>query len=223
MDREEMSVELYAIHTGFLEDDIIFQKKLKQVSYKRYEKVVGLKIKEEQKRSLAAGLLLETVLMDKGYSPDLIEQEPGGRLYLPGVNDFYFSLSHSGEYAVCAIADRPVGVDIQKRRETKINLARRFFQSTEADHIEEQPSEKKEDLFFRYWTGKESYLKLTGKGILGGLDSFMVDFRECKIIDPYQKKEIYLKEYHCFEDYFISVTCYSSNFATFIKKIYYRL
>ena len=154
MDREKMPIELYAIHTGFLDDELVFQKKLKQVSYYRYEKVNALKVREEKKRSLAAGLLLESVLMDYGYSPDAIQQDEGGKLYLPDVKDFYFSISHSGEYAVCAVASCPIGVDIQQKRETKMKLARRFFQNTEADHIEEQPSDKKEELFFRYWTGK---------------------------------------------------------------------
>ena len=223
MEKERMPVELYAIHTGFLDDEIIFSKKLKQVTYQRYEKVNSLKLKEEQKRSLAAGLLLESVLRDKGYDPKLMEREEGGKLFLPNIHDFYFSIAHSGEYAVCAISDLPVGVDIQQKKETKMKLARRFFQSGEADHIEEQPPEKRDDLFFRYWTGKESYLKLTGKGLLGGLDSFMVDFESSKIRDPYSSEEIYLKEYHCFEDYYISVACYSSDFAAFIKKIYYRM
>lgn len=223
MDREKLPVELYAIHTGFLDDEIIFRKKLQQVSYQRYEKVVSYKIKEEQKRSLAAGLLLESILMERGYDPENIAKEDGGKLYLPKVDDFYFSIAHSGEYAVCAIADHPVGVDIQQKRETKSKLARRFFQSSEADHIERQPKGKREELFFRYWTGKESYLKLTGKGLFGGLDSFMVDIEQSRIVDPYNHKDIFLKEYHCFEDYSISVACYSSDFATFIKKIYYRL
>ena len=72
--------------------------------------------------------------------------------------------------------------------------------------------------------GEESYLKLTGKGILGGLDSFFVDLDEKKIIDEYNhNQEIYLKEYKCLEDYYISVACYSKKFAAFVKKIYYRL
>ncbi|MBR3607737.1 MAG: 4'-phosphopantetheinyl transferase superfamily protein [Lachnospiraceae bacterium] len=223
MDREKMPVELYAIHTGYLDDEIIFRKRLQQVSYQRYEKVNSYKIKEEQKRSLAAGVLLETILKERGYDPKQIEREEGGKLYLPNVDDFYFSIAHSGEYAVCAIADLPVGVDIQQRRNTRSKIARRFFQTAEADHIEGQPEEKREELFFRYWTGKESYLKLTGKGLFGGLDSFMVDMEQSKIIDPYQHQDIFLKEYHCFEDYYISVACYSSDFSTFIKKIYYRL
>lgn len=223
MDREKMPVELYAIHTGFLEDEIIFAKKLKQVSYDRYKKVNSLKIKEEQKRSLAAGLLLESILRERGYDPEKMEREESGRLFLREAQDFYFSIAHSGEYAVCAISDLPVGVDIQQKRDTKMKLARRFFQSVEADHIEQQPVEKQQDLFFRYWTGKESYLKLTGKGLLGGLDSFMIDFESSKILDPYSQKEIHLKEYHCFQDYYVSVACYSADFATFIKKIYYRI
>ena len=223
MSSEKMPVELYAIHTGFLEDEIIFAKKLKQVSYERYQKVTSLKIKEEQKRSLAAGLLLESILKERGYDPEKMVREESGRLFLPEVQNFYFSIAHSGEYAVCAIADLPVGVDIQQKKDTKMKLARRFFQSKEADHIDKQPVEKQQDLFFRYWTGKESYLKLTGKGLLGGLDSFMVDFESSKILDSYNQKEIYLKEYHCFQDYFISVACYSADFATFIKKIYYRI
>ena len=37
----------------------------------------------------------------------------------PGKSLWHFNLSHSGEYAVLVVADRPVGVDIQEARETK--------------------------------------------------------------------------------------------------------
>ena len=78
--------------------------------------------------------------------------------------------------------------------------------------------------FFEIWTGKESYLKLTGQGIFGGMDNFLVDLEENRIFDNYNyDKEIYLKEYKCLEDYYISVACYSRNFATFVKKIFYKI
>lgn len=219
-----MAVELYLIHTEFLEEESVFQRKLKQVSEKRREKVLSYKVREDQKRSLAAGLLLEHVLNDHGYSGDMVEAEENGKLYLPGVNDFFFSLSHSGEYAACVIGDVPVGVDIQKKRATKANLAKRFFKWEEAERIAKEPEKSKDDLFFRYWTGKESYLKLTGQGFSGGLDSFLVDLDEMVIVDNYNhNREIFLKEYKCLEDYYISVACYSKKFSTFAKKIYYRL
>lgn len=223
MSTEKMPVELYLIHTDFLEEEQVFQKKLQQVSEKRRKKVLSYKIREDQKRSLAAGLLLEQILNENGFSVDMIVADENGKLYLPGENNFFFSLSHSGEYAACVVSDVPVGVDIQQKRETKANIARRFFQCQEAQRIESEPEEKQADLFFRYWTGKESYLKLKGLGIRGGLDSFFVDLEEKKIVDNYNQQEIYLKEYKCLEDYYISVACYSKNFAMFVKKIFYRL
>ena len=223
MSTDRMPVELYLIHTDFLNEEPVFKNKLAMVSEKRREKVLSYKTREDQKRSLAAGLLLEHILGEKGYSAEQIAVGESGKLYLPDVNDFFFSLSHSGEYAACVISDVPVGVDIQQKRETKANIARRFFKYEEAEKIEKQPKEKQIDMFFRYWTGKESYLKLKGQGILGGLDSFLVDLEEKRIIDPYNHQDIYLKEYKCLEDYYISVACYSKKFAAFVKKIFYRL
>ena len=219
-----MSVELYLIHTEFLDEESVFQRKLRQVSEKRREKVLAYRIREDQKRSLAAGLLLEHVLEERGYSSNLIETEKNGKLYLPGVDNFFFSLSHSGEYAACVVSDVPVGVDIQKKRATKASIAKRFFRWEEAERIAKAPEKSKEDLFFRYWTGKESYLKLTGQGLGGSLDSFFVDLDEMVIVDKYNhNKEIFLKEYKCLEDYYISVACYNKKFSMFAKKIYYRL
>ena len=224
MYNESMAVELYLIHTDFLEDEEVFRQKLKQVTEKRRNKVLQYKTREDQKRSLAAGLLLEELLKSHGVDPNLVKTDANGKLYLPEVDNFFFSLSHSGEYAACVVCDVPVGVDIQQKRMTTANIAKRFFKIEEANKIEKQPPEKREDMFFSYWTGKESYLKLKGQGILGGMDSFFVDLDEKKIVDEYNhNQEIYLKEYKCLEDYYISVACYSKKFATFVKKIYYRL
>lgn len=224
MDKEKMTVELYVIHTEFLNDEAVFNRKLQQVSENRRKKVLECKTTEDKKRSLAAGLLLEEILKAKGYHPNEVETDKNGKLYLPKIHDFFFSLSHSGDYAVCGVCDVPVGVDIQKKREMKENIAGRFFCSKEVEIIEEQPGEKRADMFFRYWTGKESYLKLTGQGIFGGMDTFFVDLEGKRIVDPdNEKKDIFLKEYRCLKDYFISAACYSENFALFVKKIYYRL
>ena len=223
MSEDRMAVELYLIHTDFLDEEPVFRKKLQQVSDKRRERVLSYKIREDQKRSLAAGLLLEQILNEKGYDPKMIAEEENGKLYLPDVDNFFFSISHSGTYAACVVSDVPVGVDIQQKRATKANIARRFFQVEEAKKIENQPLEKRDEMFFRYWTGKESYLKLKGDGLLGSMDSFFVDLEEKRIVDNYNHQDIYLKEYKCLEDYYISVACYSKKFAMFVKKIFYRL
>ncbi len=70
------------------------------------------------------------------------------------VEGVHFNLSHS--HGVCAVAmsDRPVGIDIEKRR--KIDPSKfRFLNATD------------EETFFKQWTAKESYLKFTGEGLSG--------------------------------------------------------
>ena len=75
MSEDRMAVELYLIHTDFLDEEPVFRKKLQQVSDKRRERVLSYKIREDQKRSLAAGLLLEQILNEKGYDPKMIAEE----------------------------------------------------------------------------------------------------------------------------------------------------
>ena len=63
--------------------------------------------------SLAAGLLLRHGLFLCGLGEDQIRTGPEGKPFLAG-NPAFISLSHSGDYAACAIAPVPVGVDIQR-------------------------------------------------------------------------------------------------------------
>mgnify|MGYP003296455611 CR=1 FL=1 len=62
MNTEKMPVELYLLHTEFLDEEDVFRRKLQHVSQKRRERVLAYKVREDQKRSLAAGLLLEHIL-----------------------------------------------------------------------------------------------------------------------------------------------------------------
>lgn len=114
----------------------------------------------------------------------------------------YVSLSHSGDYAVCAIAKVPVGVDIQKRQPVRSGMLRHFFtEGEERDflrrHLGEEPPKEREGAFgsrtadclgegaetefLRLWTMKESYMKLTGAGMGIGFVALQTD-RECKTI-----------------------------------------
>lgn len=81
----------------------------------------------------------------------------------------YFNLSHSGEYVVCAVSDREIGVDIQKYSGMNIiRIAKRFFSEEECSTLEVcGTEEEKRQFFFRLWVRKEAYGKLLGKGIFG--------------------------------------------------------
>jgi phosphopantetheine--protein transferase-like protein len=87
------------------------------------------------------------------------------------------SFSSSGTVAVaCASGSQTVGVDIEKIRsiENAVELARRFFTSTEADFIDVLPRVEQSRAFLLHWTAKEAGLKALGKGIVDGLNSFVL-------------------------------------------------
>ena len=72
-----------------------------------------------------------------------------------------FSISHSGERVVLAVADVPVGVDVEKldRRLDPTRLAKRMLLPEERARIATP------DDFLRTWTRKEALVKATGEGV----------------------------------------------------------
>lgn len=82
---------------------------------------------------------------------------------------FYFNLSHSGEYVVCAVSDQEIGADIQQCVSTDVErLAKRFFSAQECMALAAYETEsEKRQFFFRQWVRKEAYGKLIGEGIAG--------------------------------------------------------
>jgi 4'-phosphopantetheinyl transferase len=90
-----------------------------------------------------------------------------------------FSLSHSGHYALIAVANgRAVGVDVEVCRPDidALALAQRFFASLESERIAQAHGPEQQRLFYRYWTGKEAYLKGRGVGLSLGLERFELLF-----------------------------------------------
>ena len=106
----------------------------------------------------------------------------------PEIVDFplYFSLSHSGDYVLCAVSDREVGADIQKLQTADFSkLASRFFTEAEYKALGECNSEaERQKLFFRLWTKKEAYGKLTGQGIMAALNRDVLDSQWPEIPAP---------------------------------------
>ena len=128
----------------------------------------------------AAALLLEYVvkrLFPNAEHPLEIAIAQGGKPYLAKEPDIHFNLSHSGEWAVCAISSSPVGVDIQHCDEGRRDVASRFFHREEIRYLDSLPQFRRDEGFYRLWTLKESFVKATGRGLDLPLRSFWVDIR----------------------------------------------
>lgn len=118
----------------------------------------------------SAGEELAGRMLDSGCFQ--VEKTPLGKPYFPNAKELHFSISHSGDYWVCAFAPQEVGVDIQEhtlnRSETRqeamvrfAKMARRFFHPVEAKYVETESFYR----FFGVWAARESYVKYTGQGI----------------------------------------------------------
>lgn len=115
-----------------------------------------------------------------GLAPDAVMYERAdeqGKPRLGGASGLEFNLSHSGDLMLIAIGSRhPVGVDVEQIRPVKSiqSLATRFFTPLEAAWLQQKSGDNLEQGFFRIWTRKEAFLKATGEGIGGGLQSVEV-------------------------------------------------
>ncbi len=93
-----------------------------------------------------------------------------GKPFFEGI-PLKLSISHSGRWWVLALAYDEIGVDVQEMRAVRYEaLARRFFHPQEVNELEKSGF----DDFYRIWTRKESYVKLTGAGIDAHFREFSV-------------------------------------------------
>lgn len=119
------------------------------------------RIKPEQDRlhCIAAGLLLRHVL-GVTADEDLMKNQ-FGKPELVGEGPC-FNLSHGGNYAILALSDSPVGVDIEPVREKiPIIVPRRYLQPDELVWLD---TEQTPERFVWLWTRLESALKADGRG-----------------------------------------------------------
>lgn len=170
-------LEIRFAESDSLRDPARFSDAWARVSDLRRAKVDRLRPEGARRLSLAAGLLLADTLAGLGVRGVMAEddEDEHGKPFLPRCPELHFSLSHSGAAVMCAVADRPVGCDIQLVAPRSLRLAERFFTPAECSRIFAPASEaERQDMFCRIWTMKESFVKCLGLGLALPLDSFTV-------------------------------------------------
>lgn len=99
-----------------------------------------------------------------GRKPDLIEGAHG-KPYLREYPQIQFNISHCMGLAVLAVGDCSVGIDVEYVRPYRELLLKRVLSAAELRQMEAAGEAGREELFFRFWTLKESYVKAVGCGI----------------------------------------------------------
>jgi len=84
-----------------------------------------------------------------------------------GMGSLCFNLSHTEGWVVYAIAQTPVGIDLEKIHPVSQlpKIVERFFSKTEQATFKTLSDPQQTAHFFPFWTAKEAYTKAVGQGI----------------------------------------------------------
>ena len=168
------------------------------ISKHRQKKADSYKLKNDRKLSILSSYQLEKLFSFMGVKePYNYSALPNGKPILLG-DDISFSLTHSGNYAACAVSRKyDVGIDVEdvmlkKRRMDRLKKAAyKFFLEDEIQYIDFEMCDNEaihnneavenvihnneamehiiRDKFFKIWTFKEAYMKAKGISLIDAM------------------------------------------------------
>lgn len=189
-----------------------YESLLAGVSPYRQEKCNTIRTFPEKRRSLGAALTLDAALQEYGIREKEADYTIGekGKPYLKEYPAVCFSLSHSGDYAICSIGNKELGCDVERIKDMRMNVAERFFTDSELAYLHKgRDASEVQRRMFAIWTRKESYLKAIGTGLSLSTRTFDVVTKDGAgaIVRDGNEQEVSLKEYIEIPGYCITVCC----------------
>ena len=167
-------IKVYWADAAPLADPSVFSFYFHLMDEERQRKIEGFRFEKDRRLSLGAGILLKKALENEGIADARLSLTERGKPYLAHYPDLFFNLSHSGRKVLCAVGHIPVGCDIEEIGEAPLQIVPRIFSEEEQACLKKSDSESLSRQFYRLWTGKESFVKMSGEGI-GHLTSFSVE------------------------------------------------
>lgn len=147
------------------------------MSEEKKRRVDRFRFEDDKKRTVVGEMLARRAISEWCGVPEeniAFGVAEHGKPYVEDLN-IEFNISHSADMVVCVVNDNPVGVDIEKIRPVDLNTAKRIFSEEEIRYIFECIPDAEDyncylndavlQRFFEFWTKKEAYGKLIGKGI----------------------------------------------------------
>ncbi len=172
-------------------------------SLEKQKKINRFRLEKDKKRSVAGEMLVKKNISEILKIPPesiKISTEKGGKPYIENLA-IHFNLSHSGDWVVCALHNKPIGIDIEKITPINLKIAKRFFTQEEQFYIFNKSPEENDftatptneilKRFFEIWTAKEAYLKFTGEGLCEKLNELNINRKNINV--------------YYFDDYIVSI------------------
>ena len=183
-----------------------------QMQREKQRRIDRFRFAEDRCRSVAGDMLARKAIAEWCNIPIsriILSAASGGKPYVPGLA-VDFSISHCGNMVVCAVDDRPIGIDIEKIRPLDLSAARHICTAQELAYLFDHTPAESEfaytenrnllKRFFVLWTSKEA----------AGKQSGVVDMRREIINDPIS--------IHCIQDYVIAISQQASSTGSISKE-----
>lgn len=103
-----------------------------------------------------------------------------GKPYLKDRQDIFFNITHTGSLVACAFDSVPIGIDAEFSGYFDQILIKKILTESERSFLsgKNASEEQHTEWFWRFWTLKEAYVKLSGIGVDTDLKSFSFSFHE---------------------------------------------
>ncbi len=142
---------------------------LRHVSPERRKKISGMYRDRDKELSLYVELICRyAVSKVMNCRPERIKisKTDFGKPYVvsEGLYPVEITLSHSGEYAVCAVSSESVGIDVEEMKTPPMEVADIAFGSAEKEYLKNAAD--RSEAFYTLWTRKEALLKKRGCGLV---------------------------------------------------------
>ncbi|QBA63903.1 4'-phosphopantetheinyl transferase family protein [Muriicola soli] len=126
------------------------------------------RFEEDKHRFIICRILLKLLLVERtGLTINKIKLESSvnQKPFIPSYPSIHFNVSHAGAYGLIAIANCPVGIDIEYLNDQFdfMEILPNVFGAKEIDSIIN--AENEVYAFYKYWTRKEAIVKASGKGL----------------------------------------------------------
>lgn len=197
-------LKLYYADTSLIENKNVFENLLEKMNMQRRQKVLRCRNEADKLCSLLAGVLLRYGLEKQGLVYDALNFSvtAEGKPRLSSHPEVFFSISHSGNRAVCLLSDMPIGVDVESKnrrllengKEERLTaVAGRSFSEKEYEQYVNASEEERKELFLKYWTRKEAVSKAVGKGL--AMNFSKIEEEEETFVSFWLDEEYYLSIY----------------------------
>jgi len=160
---------------------------LRRLPAERIGNIRRMRHTEQKEQSLGAGLLIQDMLKRLALQAEITYEAYGK----PVCQQIPFNLSHTREAVILSVWEGSrergdagifIGCDIEQIKPYQKGIAKRFFTEAESAGLEAigDPAVQAER-FCRYWTKKESVMKLTGLGLSLPMQLYDVQDRQAAV------------------------------------------